>query len=153
MAKPEIYYQKDTILNQKMAKLAFTRYLTSTFLLKCPVCAQGKIFKNFFELKTTCPSCNSRLERDTGSSILSGLLSYLLAMVLTLLIIWPLIAAYGLFNGITFVCLGIVAVLVFLLHRPSKGTYLWMLWYSGLIYPDNVASQTHDHVNPRKTTS
>lgn len=133
----ETYYQKETFINQDKWGLAFKRAFSSTFLLKCPVCAQDNVFKNPLELKDTCSICYARLERDKGSAIISGVLSYFLAIVLTLLIMWPLIARFGLFDGITFACVGIVTVLIFALHRPTKGMYLWMLWCFGFVYPDS----------------
>ncbi|MBA3533989.1 MAG: DUF983 domain-containing protein [Ardenticatenales bacterium] len=34
--------------------------------LKCPVCEQGKLFKNWFTMNTLCPHCYVRFERHEG---------------------------------------------------------------------------------------
>ena len=132
----DVYFQKETFIKREKWGLAFQRTFSSTFLQRCPACAKAGIFKNFFELKDTCPNCSVVLERDKGSAILSGALSYFLSIIITLLIAWPLIHSFGLFEGITFVFVGIITVLIFALHRPTKGLYLWMLWCFGFIYPD-----------------
>ncbi len=33
---------------------------------RCPYCGGGGIFKNWFDLKETCPTCQTRFEREHG---------------------------------------------------------------------------------------
>ncbi len=132
----EVYYQKETFISQDKWGLAFQRVFSSIFLQKCPACAQAPVFKNYFELKESCPNCKVTFERDKGSSILSMALSYFLVILVSLALSWPILANFGFFDGITFVFVGIVLILIFAFHRPTKGAYLWMLWCFGFIYPD-----------------
>ena len=40
--------------------------LARGFTRSCPRCGQGKIFASFFRLRTNCPRCGFRFEREEG---------------------------------------------------------------------------------------
>jgi hypothetical protein len=48
-----------------------------------------------------------------------------------------LIRRYGFFEGVTFVILGLMVVLSFLLYRPSKALWVGLIWVFGFVYTDD----------------
>ena len=132
----KLVYQKETFIDQANWGIAFSRFFPAVFMQKCPVCLKANVFKNVLELKEKCSSCEAFFERDKGSAILSAALSYFAVIVLCLLMAFPIIWRFGFFEGITFVFVGMVLALIFLLHRPVKGLYIWIMLCFGFIYPD-----------------
>lgn len=132
----KLQYQKESFIAKEYWGTAFARFFPVMFAQRCPVCLEAGIFKNYFELREACPVCHSQFERDKGSAILSAAISYFAVMVIGLLIAIPMILTYGFFEGITFVLVGIILALIFLLHRPVKGLYIWTMWCFGFVYPD-----------------
>lgn len=136
----KVHYQKEQFIDKSYWGLAFKRFFPAMLLQRCPVCLGSSVFKNYFELKDKCPNCSAVFERDKGSAILSAVISYFLVIILTLLSAIPILLNYGLFEGITFVFVGLVIIFIFVLHRPVKGLYLWILWCFGFVYPDRQNS-------------
>ena len=50
--------------------LNFLNILWDTgFRLRCPVCEQGKLFHDWFNMNATCPHCSVRFERHEGEVV------------------------------------------------------------------------------------
>lgn len=144
----KLVYQKETFIDQANWGIAFNRFFPTVFAQRCPVCLSSSLFKNLFELKESCSSCQAVFERDKGSAILSAAISYFAVIVLCLLMAFPIILIFGFFEGITFVFVAIVLALIFLLHRPVKGLYIWTMWCFGFVYPNKKVQQPEGLLNP-----
>lgn len=64
--------------------------------LRCPACGGGPLFKGWFDMRPTCPSCGLRLEREEGYFLGAMLLNVIVAELLfvaafaaTLVLTWP----------------------------------------------------------------
>lgn len=87
---------------------------------RCPHCLQGKIFRSFWQMNETCPSCQIRYEREDGywmMSVFVGYVIYFAIIIPTILAwffleweIWPTVI------GLALVCLTI-APFVFRISR------------------------------------
>ncbi|HYN35435.1 MAG TPA: DUF983 domain-containing protein [Actinomycetota bacterium] len=50
----------------KTQKLPLGVLLRRALSRRCPVCGGGKIFESWYRLKTNCPTCGYRFERESG---------------------------------------------------------------------------------------
>ena len=126
--------------------LAFSHLWPSVVGLRCPACTEGKLFKSFFMLRETCERCGVRFERDPGSYIVSMVLSYFIVAIIMVLTGLFLVLRYGFFGGLTWLLVGLGCALIFLLHRPVKGLYMWLLWVFGFVYRDKERATRCDRV-------
>ncbi len=117
--------------------LAFRRFFSTVFLLRCPNCGQGNIARNLFNIKDECDSCHAKFERgDSGNWMIASTLNYFITAILGVLLTVFLIRAYGFFDGLAYVVAGTALVLVVLLYRPAKTLAVWILWLFGFVYPN-----------------
>ena len=79
-------------------------------------------YNNAFKVKVVC-------------LLLLGL-NYLIAIVVTGLLAWFLIARFGLFDGLTWILAvtGLLSIAGF--YHVAKSTYIWMMWVTGFVYND-----------------
>jgi|FLYN01.1.fsa_nt_gi uncharacterized protein (DUF983 family) len=63
---------------------SYIRALWRGFLLRCPNCGRGRMFRGLFEMEKTCPICQVRFERQSGESIGGMVINLALAEVITL---------------------------------------------------------------------
>jgi uncharacterized protein (DUF983 family) len=63
---------------------SYIRALWLGFLLRCPNCGRGKMFRGLFEMEETCPNCGVRFERQSGESIGGMVINLALAEVITI---------------------------------------------------------------------
>jgi uncharacterized protein (DUF983 family) len=104
---------------------------------RCPNCGQGKIFKSFFKIHDTCSHCHVRFDRDTGNLTGSGAINYFLGCIITFFISFWMIRRSGFFDGVTFVILGLMVLLTFILFRPAKALWVGFIWVFGFVYTDD----------------
>lgn len=117
--------------------LAFRRFFSTVFLLRCPNCGQGRIAKNFFNIKDTCGVCHAKFERgDAGNWMVAATLNYFINAVILIVVTIILVRNYGFFPGLAFVIAGLALLLGALLYRPSKALGVWILWLFGFVYPN-----------------
>ncbi len=55
--------------------------LKAILRLRCPRCAEGRIFRGFLTCHETCPSCGLRFEREPGYYVGALYMSYGLAVL------------------------------------------------------------------------
>lgn len=120
------------------ASLAFRRFFTTNFALRCPACGLGGVAAGPFAVRDRCERCGSRYKRLEGNELISISLSFFLASLVTFLVALPLILGYGFFPGITWVLVLVGVLAVVLLLRPTRVLALWLLWLLGFVYPDWV---------------
>lgn len=120
------------------ASLAFRRFFTTNFASKCPACARAKVGAGLFGVRRRCSCCGSRFNRLEGNELISISLGFFLAALITFLVALPLILRYGFFPGVTWLLVGVGALAVVLLLRPTRVLALWLLWLIGFVYPDWV---------------
>jgi uncharacterized protein (DUF983 family) len=116
--------------------LAARRLLPSVFLLRCPACGQGAIFKNALYLKDLCPVCGVRFERQEGGLIVSMVLNYFLTILILLAAAIFAVRAWGFTDWLLPALLAGCVALILLLYRPSKALYLWFIWVLGFVHID-----------------
>ena len=109
--------------------MGFFTALQRAFLLRCPRCGKGKLFKGVFAMNKRCPVCNYKFEREEGY--------YTGAMAINLVISELLVAAYilpisvwaGLDPKVPFIPILLLSsplpvLLPLLFFRPTRG--LWV---------------------------
>lgn len=117
--------------------LAFRRFFTTVFALRCPNCGVGRIARGLFNLTAVCPHCRAKFARaDAGNWLVSATINYFLTALLCIASSVLLVRTYGFFSGLTFVVAGLALLFGALLYRPAKTLAVWMLWLFGFIYPD-----------------
>ncbi len=117
--------------------LAFRRFFTAVFALRCPNCGAGRIAKGPFNIVDVCGVCHAKFTRgDAGNWLVAATLNYFFTAVLCILTTVLLVRAYGFFSGLAFVVAGFALVYGALLYRPMKTLAVWTLWLFGFIYPD-----------------
>jgi uncharacterized protein (DUF983 family) len=104
--------------------------LEAIFLLRCPVCLDGKVFHSFMGMNKSCPECGIVFERESGYFLSSMFIAY----VIGFLILVPV--SLGLYimhvtggmqvSGLLFwtVIIGLTAVLWPFIFRYSR--VIWM---------------------------
>jgi hypothetical protein len=116
-------------------------YLSSTFGCRCPRCREGKLFtypvsislKKNMTMNKLCPVCGQATEIEVGFYYGTGYVSYVLAIVLSVLslIAWWLIIGLSLDDNRFFYWMGFNAVLLIVLQpwlmRLSRS--LWISWF------------------------
>jgi uncharacterized protein (DUF983 family) len=49
-----------------VAGMRFWKLLGRALRLRCPICGQGQLFKNWFVVRENCPACGVKFEREPG---------------------------------------------------------------------------------------
>ncbi|MEX2542133.1 MAG: DUF983 domain-containing protein [Trueperaceae bacterium] len=120
------------------AGLAFRRFFTTNFGLRCPACGGSKVTRGWVGVRDQCSKCGSRFKRLEGNELISISLSFFVASLATFLVALALILRFGFFPGVTWVLVGVGVVAAVLLLRPMRVLALWLLWLIGFVYPDRV---------------
>ena len=47
-------------------RVSFVRQVIRACLLRCPRCAEGRLFRNFLRMNERCPACKLDFQRDPG---------------------------------------------------------------------------------------
>ncbi len=116
--------------------LAFRRFFTTVFALRCPNCGAGRIARGPFNIAEVCSVCGAKFARgDAGNWLVAATLNYFFTAILCILVS-ILLVRYGFFSGLAFVVAGFALVFGMLLYRPMKTLAVWVLWLFGFIYPD-----------------
>jgi uncharacterized protein (DUF983 family) len=61
----------------------FLRLLYSALRLRCALCGQGKLFRNYFRMHAQCPVCQGSFEREPGFYLGSIYFNYGLTALIT----------------------------------------------------------------------
>lgn len=125
---------KDAPINS--FRVAFASLVPAVVYGKCPNCRFAYMYENWIKAKPTCSFCEVRFERDPGSFLVLLGLNYLIAIFLTGMLSWYLIANWGLFHGLTWVLAGFGLLSLVTLYHPAKSLYIWILWVFGFVYND-----------------
>ena len=66
------------------------------FFLRCPNCGGGGLFRSWFSIKSECPTCELRIERESGSftgsmtiNLVVTEIVWVVALVAMLIATWP----------------------------------------------------------------
>lgn len=98
------------------------------------------MFRSLYALHDTCPNCNVRYERDTGSWLGALVMAYVAAIIVLVLLSLLLIPRYGLFEGFGLTLAGAAILTVLVIYRPAKGWWTWWMWAAGFVYRDGESS-------------
>ncbi len=103
----------------------------------CPVCGQGKMFRTFFNMNQTCPTCGVRYERESGEYVTSMYISIVITEIL--FVIFYLILNY-VFEASTWLMVGILVpfngLFVVWFYPRSKSLWAAVLHLMGGLYQD-----------------
>jgi uncharacterized protein (DUF983 family) len=106
--------------------------LARAFQRRCPQCGNNGIFKNYFEMKHSCPSCGYRFDREEGYFLGAYAVNLLLAEFIPvgLLILFLIYSSYSWVTlELIFIPLAIIMPLLFF-------PYSRMLWMVLDLYVD-----------------
>jgi len=117
------------------------RMLRTTFLARCPSCERGALFEGVYQIRETCDVCAARFERNSGNWTGPVVLGYALASVAALAVGFLLYLRWGVFSGIEWVMLSAGVVVALVSYRPIKAWWIWLLWATGLVFPDREAGE------------
>jgi uncharacterized protein (DUF983 family) len=115
----------------------FFRSLISGFFKRCPVCHKGKMFSKYWTMRSHCPNCGVKFERESGEYIVAMYINILLTEVIFIggyiitnyvfdLDMWTQIAIWAPFN----------LLFPILFYPHSKGLWAGVLNVMGGLYPD-----------------
>lgn len=127
---------KDAPINNLSSGEALRAFVPTVIFGKCPNCRHEYMYRNWLQVHPTCAFCGVRFERDPGSFLVLLGLNYLIAIFVTGMLAWLLIANYGLFNGLTWILAGAGLLSVVAFYHMAKSAYIWMLWVTGFVYND-----------------
>lgn len=113
-----------------------TRMLRTTFFARCPSCERGALFEGVYKIRETCEVCAARFERNSGNWTGPVVLGYALASIAALTIGLLLYLRWGVFSGLEWVMLGAGTAVALVSYRPIKAWWIWLLWATGLVFPD-----------------
>lgn len=114
------------------------RKLLVGFLLRCPNCERGRMFRGLFKMEKTCPNCGVRFERADGEALGGMMVNLVLAEMLSIGGFFiteaafhpPLltqIAVWGSFNVIFCV----------LFYRHARALWVSVAYLTGSVYADD----------------
>ncbi len=127
---------KEAPINNLGSGEAMRALIPTVLYGKCPNCRHEYMYRNWLQVKDVCGFCGVRYERDPGSFLVLLGLNYLIAMFVTGMLAWYLIANHGLFSGLTWILAGAGIVSVVAFYHMAKSAYIWMLWVTGFVYND-----------------
>ncbi len=127
---------QDAPINSLRTGEAARAFIPTVLYGKCPNCRHEYMYASWIKVKPTCGFCGVRFERDPGSFLVLLGLNYLIAITLSGILAWVLIANFGLFNGLTpiLAAAGLISVVAF--YHLAKSLYIWILWVFGFVYND-----------------
>jgi uncharacterized protein (DUF983 family) len=119
------------------AATLFFRSLASGFFKRCPVCHKGKMFSKYWTMRSHCPNCGVKFERESGEYIVAMYINILLTEVIFIggylitnyvfdLEMWTQIAIWAPFN----------LLFPVLFYPHSKGLWAGVLNVMGGLYKD-----------------
>jgi len=117
------------------------RMLRTTFRGRCPECERGSVFAGVYRTRSHCPECGAWFERNTGNwtgpVVLGYVVGSLAAFAAGFLLWWR----FGVFPGLEAAMIAIAFAAALLAYRPIKAWWLWLLWATGLVFPDDTADE------------
>lgn len=117
--------------------ISFFRSLKSGFFKRCPACHKGKLFSKYWTMRSHCPNCGVKFERESGEYIVAMYINifltegifiggYVITNYVYDLDMWTQIAIWAPFN--------LFFPIFFYPH--SKGLWAGMLNVMGGLYRD-----------------
>ncbi|MCB9746554.1 MAG: DUF983 domain-containing protein [Alphaproteobacteria bacterium] len=105
---------------------------------RCPRCGRAPLFKGWFTLYETCPSCSARHERMVGSWTIASWISASIGVTTGGLMAFFLYTKAGFSTGLELVIVGTAVVVTLLSYRPVKALTFGALHLIGMVHPDPV---------------
>lgn len=112
----------------------FWSILRRAFLLRCPQCGKGKLFRRWFTMYERCPVCHLLYQREAGFYTGAWAINLVISELLVAAFVVPAAIWAATNPGVPLIPLIIVgALLPFLLpllfFRPSRGLWLNMSYW------------------------
>ncbi len=110
-----------------LAGTRVTKMLARGLIRHCPVCGQGRLFRRWFTMTSTCPRCGLRFERIEGHWVGAvGINTIVTFVLLFLVVVIGLALSYPDFDDVVsvFVAAALTAVLFPIAFFPISRT-LW----------------------------
>ena len=116
---------------------ASLRRLPRTVLrLRCPACGRGALLKSWFTAHERCAACGVVFERQEGAGIGVMVLAYAVAAIAGLVAVGLVVWLYGDVPYLTAIGASVAAVAVVASWPFCKAAWTWLLWATGLVFPD-----------------
>ena len=109
--------------------MGFFTALKRSFLLRCPRCGKGHLFKGVFTMHQRCPVCNYKFEREEGYYTGAMAINLIFSELLVTAYILPVSGWAGLNPHVPFLPILLLSsplpiLLPLLFFRPTRG--LWV---------------------------
>ncbi len=109
-----------------------THLFAAALLLRCPRCGEGKMFRTFFDMNTTCPVCGLLFEKASGE-MTGGMVINLVVTEVTAVVVG---AYFALFTDVPLLPLLLVLgfftiVFPIVFYRYSRGIWAAFLYVTG----------------------
>jgi len=112
------------------------RMLRTTFFARCPSCERGPLFAGVYRIRETCLVCRCRFERNSGNWTGPVVLGYGLGALAAFAAGLLLYLRWGGFEGLEWAMLAVGIAVALAGYRPIKAWWIWLLWATGLVFPD-----------------
>lgn len=124
-----------------MPKITLRRRLEimwTTLRLRCPNCAQGRIFTGLFSMNKTCPVCGVRFEREDGESVGGMYINLALAELITIggFFVANALFAFPFIPHLVFWAVFNVAF-VTLFYRHARSLWIGTVYVTGGVFADS----------------
>jgi uncharacterized protein (DUF983 family) len=75
--------------------MRFLTLVSRAMRLRCPLCGEGKLYRNWFAMHDRCPHCGASLEREPGFYLGSIYINYGLTGLIAIIVAFVLRFRYG----------------------------------------------------------
>ncbi|MGH2492847.1 MAG: DUF983 domain-containing protein [Candidatus Limnocylindria bacterium] len=105
------------------------RRLAAVITLRCPRCLDGRVWRRFLSMNTSCPVCGFVFDRESGYFAGAMVVSYVLAVPILAAMVLALILLGGL-DAVAALLIGNTAYLVLVpfIFRYSRVVWLHLDW-------------------------
>lgn len=116
--------------------LRIARVLTQSFMLTCPACQHGRMFRSHFRMNVRCPVCHVVFERDggeiTGGLAINVTLTMCIALIGSVLAFSTDIPLMPLLFGMT----AVIVVFPLWFYRHARGLWVGIIYLTGSMFED-----------------
>lgn len=112
------------------------RVLLQSFLLTCPACQHGQMFRSRFKMNVRCPACGVIFERDGGE--VTGALAINVTMTMGIALIGSIAAFSSEIPVLPLLSILSAIVIVFPLwfYRHARGLWIGIIYLTGSMFED-----------------
>lgn len=114
-----------------------SRMLRTTLLGRCPSCQQGTVYAGLFATREACDHCRALYERNAGNWTGPVVIGYAVGCVVAIVTGLVLVLRFGFEPWVQLAIIAAAVAASVIALRPAKAWWIWLLWASGLVFPDD----------------